>query len=103
MSIRYEKLSGKTTPLSDGKNPPAEMINPDYKQQPRNTRKCIECGNTHDTIVENTMTGEIIEELSKCKRCIICSNKNLIAQQLVPVFGQTLPGRLKKSCFWENF
>lgn len=32
--------------------------------------ECVECGNTHDIIVENTMTGERIEEIPKCKDCL---------------------------------
>jgi hypothetical protein len=70
---KYKKLSEDTIELGDGSNPPAGLINPNYKQQPSNPRKCVECGKTHDTIVENTMTGERIEEfsISKCKDCIL--------------------------------
>ncbi len=46
------------------------MINENYKEQPRNLRKCIECENIHDCIIENTMTGERIEEIDKCKDCL---------------------------------
>ena len=68
---RYKKISeGEPIPLGDGENPPAEVINPDYKQQPSNPRKCIECGKTHDTIVEHMGTGERLEELEKCKGCL---------------------------------
>lgn len=67
---RYKKLSEDIISLEDGQDPPSGLINPDYKQQPSNPRKCVECGNTHDTIIENTMTGERIEELSKCKDCL---------------------------------
>lgn len=68
---RYTKMNCEPIPLGDGDNPPAERINPDYKEQPSNPRKCVECGKTHDTIVENTMTGERIEELSKCRDCLL--------------------------------
>ncbi len=67
---RYTKLNPEVIILGDGDNPPANVINPDYKQQPSNPRKCIECGKNHDTIVENTMTGERIEEIDKCKDCL---------------------------------
>lgn len=62
---RYSNLSAKIIPLGDGENPPAHVINPDYKQQPGNTRKCIECGKLHDCIVENMMTGERLEEIGR--------------------------------------
>ena len=72
---RYQKLNSELIPLGDGDNPPAERINPDYKQQPSNPRKCVECGKTHDTILENTMTGERIEEIDKCKDCLMAGIK----------------------------
>lgn len=56
--------------LFGGIDPPSGLINPDYKQQPGNSRKCVECGKTHDTIVENTMTGERIKEIEKCVDCL---------------------------------
>jgi hypothetical protein len=64
-------LDSEIIPLGDGENPPAERINPEYKQQTSNPRKCIECGKINDTIVENTMTGERIEEIDKCKDCLM--------------------------------
>ncbi len=54
-----------------GIDPPSGLINPDYKQQPGNSRKCIECGKMHDTIVENTRTGERLSEIEKCKDCLM--------------------------------
>lgn len=60
-----------TKSIGDGENPPSERINQDYKQQLSNPRKCVECGKTHDTIVENTMTGERLREIEKCKDCLI--------------------------------
>lgn len=54
-----------------GIDPPAGLINPDYKQQPGNSRKCIECGKMHDTIVEDTRTGERLSEIEKCKDCLM--------------------------------
>lgn len=54
-----------------GQDPPAHKINPDYQQQPSKPRKCIECGKTHDTILENRMTGERTEEFDKCKDCLM--------------------------------
>jgi hypothetical protein len=68
---RYKKFYSKIITLGDGEDPPAHVINPDYKQQPSNPRKCVQCGKTHDTIVENTMTGERIEEIDKCKDCLM--------------------------------
>lgn len=57
-----------------------------YKQQPGNSRKCVECGKTHntiveerkcvecgkthDTIVEDMRTGDRIQEIDKCKDCL---------------------------------
>lgn len=68
---KYKKLEeNEPIPLDDGDNSPGEKIYPDYKQQPNNQRKCIECGKTHDTIVENMQTGERLEELEKCKDCL---------------------------------
>lgn len=54
-----------------GIDPPAGLINPNYKQQPGNSRKCFQCGKMHDTIVENTWTGERLSELEKCRDCIM--------------------------------
>lgn len=54
----------------DGIHPPSCRINSEYQQQPINPRKCVECGKTHDTIVEDTMTGERLEEIQKCRDCI---------------------------------
>lgn len=54
----------------DGQDSPAHNINSQYKQQPGNSRKCIECGKTHDTIVEDIRTGERIEEIDKCRDCL---------------------------------
>ena len=34
-------------------------------------RKCIECGKMHDTVVQNSYTGEREEELDKCYQCIM--------------------------------
>lgn len=59
-----------TIPLIDDHYPPTHKINPDYKQQPGNTRKCEQCGKTHDTIVEDMRTGERVEEFSNCKSCL---------------------------------
>lgn len=68
---RYEKLSVELIPLGDGVNPPAERINPDYKQQRSNPRRCESCGKLHDCIVEDMRTREKIEEISKCKDCLL--------------------------------
>lgn len=68
---RYSKLSDNVINLGDGESPPAQKINPDYKRQPSNPRKCIECGKIHDTIVEDTMTGERLSEIEKCKDCLM--------------------------------
>ena len=34
------------------------------------SRKCIDCGNWHNTVIENTRTGEVEEYLDKCRECI---------------------------------
>ncbi len=67
----YTNLSSHLKPLTEGVDPPAGLINPDYVQQPTNPRKCFTCQKIHDCIVENTMTGERIEELKDCKDCIM--------------------------------
>jgi len=67
----YSKLSSVTKPLIEGKDPPAGRINPDYKHQPTNPRRCVTCNKWHDCIIENMMTGERIEELKNCKDCIM--------------------------------
>ena len=82
---RYNKLDSEIIALGDGENPPAERINPDYKQQPSNPRKCVECGKTHDIILENTMTGERIEELSKCKDCLAAAYSLDLSENLKEV------------------
>lgn len=61
----------KLITLCDGEDPPARLINPDYKQQPGNSRKCVECGKTHDTIIEDMRTGDRIEEIDKCTDCLM--------------------------------
>lgn len=53
------------------KDPPAEFTNANYKQQPGNPRKCVKCGKMHDTIVEDTSTGERLIKIDKCKDCLI--------------------------------
>lgn len=68
---RFEKLNARLIPLGDGEDPPAHKINPDYKQQPSNSKKCFECGKMHDTIIEDMRTGERLEELDKCKDCLM--------------------------------
>jgi hypothetical protein len=66
----YEKLNSAIIPISEAKDPPSHIINPDYKEQPKNLRKCVQCGKIHDLIVENTRTGERIKEIDKCKDCL---------------------------------
>lgn len=76
--------------LFGGIDPPAGLINPNYKQQPGNTRKCIQCGKMHDTIVEDTRTGERLSEIDKCKDCLMsgCSfNWNRKQVQLQTEWG----------------
>jgi hypothetical protein len=70
-TVRFKRLKSLSNDFFGGIDPPPGLINPDYKQQPSNPRKCLECGKTHDTIVENTMTGERLEELNKCKDCML--------------------------------
>jgi len=81
---RYKKLSEDVIELGDGLNPSSGYINPDYKKKPSNPRKCVQCGKTHDTIVENTMTGERIEELSKCKDCMLFGTKVALGRHDFP-------------------
>lgn len=69
MFSRYKKLS-EEEPVCEGQNPPIGKINPDYVQQPGNSRKCVQCGKVHDTIVENTVTGERLSEIDKCMHCL---------------------------------
>lgn len=68
---RYKKMEEEPIPFGNEDNPRAQVINPEYEQQSGNPRRCVECGKTHDTIVENTMTGERLEELSKCDDCML--------------------------------
>ena len=35
------------------------------------SRKCVECGKMHDTVVQDTFSGERLEELDKCRDCIM--------------------------------
>jgi|SRR6185312_4481974 len=57
--------------LFGGIDPPVGKINPDYEEQPGNSRKCIQCAKMHDTIVEDTRTGERLSEIDKCKDCLM--------------------------------
>ena len=85
-----------------GIDPPAGLINPDYKQQPGNSRKCIECGKMHDTIVEDMRTGERIKEIDKCKDCLMsgCSFKWRSDQiELQTLIRPETPPSLKE---WED-
>ncbi len=54
-----------------GQEPPSTRIHADYKQQPGNPRTCVVCGSIHDTIVEDTRTGERLEEIDKCHDCLM--------------------------------
>lgn len=40
-------------------------------------RLCISCGKAHNTVIENTENGDIIEEIDKCIDCLMskCSFK----------------------------
>ena len=106
---RYKKLYDEVIHLGDGENPPANVINPEYKQQPSNHRKCAECGTIHDTIVEDMKTGARIEEINKCKDClfkncfsewggfarsITCDGRNVnMAEELNRLEKEILDGR----------
>lgn len=35
------------------------------------SRRCPECGEMHDTVLENMETGEIEQELEKCIPCLL--------------------------------
>lgn len=54
-----------------GIEPPARLINLEYKQHPVNSRKCVECGEVHDTVVEDNRTGERLIEIDTCKDCLM--------------------------------
>ena len=68
---KYEHLNAAFKPLVEGIDPPAGKINPDYLQQPTNPRRCVTCNKLHDCIIENTMTGERVQEMKCCKDCIM--------------------------------
>lgn len=67
---RYKKLDSEIIILGNGQDATECLINPDYKQEPSNPRKCIECGKMHDSIVEDMRTGERLSEIDKCKDCL---------------------------------
>ena len=69
--MRFTHLNAELRPLSEGIDPPVGSIRPDYKEQPGVSRKCPVCGRWHDTIIENSYTGERLHELEKCKDCEI--------------------------------
>jgi hypothetical protein len=69
----FKHLNSKLKSLSEGIDPPAHKINPDYVQQTGNPRKCIQCDKLHDTIVEDMQTGNRLEELEKCRDCMMIS------------------------------
>jgi len=35
------------------------------------SRECVNCGKMHDTVFQNSYTGERLEELDKCYECIM--------------------------------
>jgi hypothetical protein len=41
-----------------------------YSDEPPIPRSCIDCGMIHDTVIENTREGIILERLDKCRRCM---------------------------------
>lgn len=38
------------------------------------SRKCPLCGKLHETVLENTKTGEVLEQIEMCRSCYIESN-----------------------------
>jgi len=66
--MRFTHLNAEPKPL-DGEDPPSGLINPDYKQQPSNPRKCVTCGKRHDMVVECQKTGERLSEIPECYDC----------------------------------
>ncbi len=68
---RYRKPDEEIISLGDGQDPPAHQINLGYRKQTGDSRKCEECGKSHDTVWEDARTGERIEELSKCIDCLL--------------------------------
>ena len=34
------------------------------------SRKCVECGKMHGMVLENTQTGEVMNEIDKCYDCL---------------------------------
>lgn len=69
--MKARQIFDEVGPLLQGLDPPGEVINPDYREQPRNPRRCLVCNKWHDLIIENSYTGERIEELDKCKDCFM--------------------------------
>ena len=97
---RYKKISkSELIPLGDGKNPPPKKIKPQYKQQPGNSRKCIECGKIHDTIVEDIRTGERVSEIDKCKDCLFLKVEIDQKFELEELERPKMPECIKK---WAN-
>lgn len=67
-------MEGKIMNDFGGIDPPSERLNANYKQQTVNPRKCTKCGKMHDMIVEDTKTGERLNEIEKCKDCLMGSS-----------------------------
>lgn len=68
--MRFKELKMICDALG-GVDPPAERLDKDYVEGPRNPRKCVNCGKVHDCIVENSYTGERLTEIDKCKDCLM--------------------------------
>jgi hypothetical protein len=69
--VKARQIFDEVGPLLEGLDPPSWKINPDYKQQPSNPRRCVTCNKMHDLIIEDTMTGERIKEMDECKDCLM--------------------------------
>lgn len=68
---RYWNLNAKCIPMADGEDPPSDRLDKDYVMQPRNVRRCKKCNKWHDLVIENSYTGERIEEIDECKECFV--------------------------------
>ena len=70
MKNRYNSLIEASVPLLEGIIPPAETFKKkDLKKS--HARKCTKCGKLHDTTIQDTVTGERIKDLDKCRECLI--------------------------------
>ncbi len=41
-------------------------------------RACVKCSKMHDTCVQNSYTGEVLERLEKCIDCIMMGDSSVV-------------------------